>query len=78
VAGTNRYLNQNVIFSGNFVPLTNTLNPWTNANAINGGVNAQNSNFALPAVELLSNSRITGKASIGNKREIEVNATPTP
>ena len=71
VAGTNRNLRENVVFSGNLIPLTNIV--WTNASAVGGGEGAMPT--ALPD-SLLSNSRISGKAVIGNQREIDVNATP--
>lgn len=75
VTGTNRALNQNVIFSGNFVPLTNA-SPFSNSYAFGGsGGGAPPPTPALPASVLL-NSRISGKAVIGNKSEVTVDATP--
>ena len=70
VAGTNRNLNQNVIFSGNLIPLTN-------APILTGAVGTRRA-LELPVESLLSNSRISGKAVIGDQKEIEVNATPAP
>jgi len=70
VAGTNHNLNQNVIFSGNLIPLTN-------APILTGAAGAQRA-LELPAESLLSNSRISGKAVVGDQKEIEVNATPAP
>jgi hypothetical protein len=76
VAGTNRHLQQNVVFSGNVIPLTNA-QLATDGAAI-GGTAAARRAPQLPAELLLSNSRISGKAVIGNQKEIEVNATPAP
>jgi hypothetical protein len=76
VAGTNRQLQQNVVFSGNVMPLTNAP-PATGAGAI-GGFGGARRAPASPSDPLLSNSRISGKAVIGEQNEIEVNATPAP
>jgi hypothetical protein len=77
VTGTNRNLRQNVVFSGNLIPLTNVLATGTNANGTvgfgGGGAGAMPTTLS-PL--LLSNSRISGKVVIGNQKEIEVNATP--
>ena len=84
VAGTNRNLNQNIVFSGNLIPLTNVLLASTNAAFFGGGAGgggsggAQNAMQGLPAASLLSNSRISGKVVIGTQKEVEVNATPGP
>jgi hypothetical protein len=80
VAGTNQNLKQNVIFSGNFVPLTNSQfglrgNGFGGGGGAGGGRRPAN---PTPAGTLLSNSRITGTAVIGNQKAIEVNATPAP
>jgi hypothetical protein len=73
VAGTNRNLNQNVVFSGNFIPLTNVSGAYASGFG-EGGASA----VQTPANSLLLNSQISGKAVIGNQKEIEVNATPAP
>jgi hypothetical protein len=78
VAGTNRNLNQNVVFSGNLIPLTNILSLRSNAGAFGGALRTGRPAPAMPEPSLLSNSRISGKAVIGNEKEIEVNATPAP
>lgn len=78
VAGTNRNLNQNVVFSGNLIPLTNALFLRSNAGAIGGALRTGRAAPMMPEPSLLSNSRISGKAVIGNEKEIEVNATPAP
>jgi hypothetical protein len=76
VAGTNRNLQQNVVFSGNVIPLTN--GQLATDGAASGGIAGARRASQLPAELLLSNSRISGKAVIGNQKEIEVNATPAP
>jgi hypothetical protein len=75
VEGTNRSLNQNVVFTWNFVD--------TNALAA-GNLNYQNTAQKLDATKLpsqfpalLQNSFINGRAEFGEGREIEVNAVPT-
>jgi hypothetical protein len=78
VAGTNRNLNQNVVFSGNLIPFTNTLHPRSNVGGFGGAMPAARAAPAMPEPWSLSNSRISGKAVIGNEKEIEVNATPAP
>lgn len=74
VEGTNRTLNQNVVFTWNFVD--------TNALA-NGNLNYQNVQQKLDATKLpaqfpalLQNSFINGRAQFGEGREVEVNAVP--
>jgi len=79
VAGTNRNLKQNVIFSGNFVPLTNSPFATEGARFGGGGLGGERSNASQSQIDtLLSNSRINGTAVIGNQKPIEVNATPAP
>lgn len=76
VTGTNRNLKQMVTFSGNFIPLTNSI-LWTNTflNGTGGaGGAAGAASEKLPL--LLLNSRISGKAVIGAGKEIDVNAAP--
>jgi len=76
VAGTNRTLNQQVIFSWNFVPLTNEL-PAMQIKSPGGGGNVlQNSLPAQQLPSLLNNSVINGRAQLGNTKEIEINAVP--
>jgi hypothetical protein len=76
VAGTNRNLKQNVIFSGNFVPLTNN-SPITGVGKI-GGFGGAAPVSVVPSDLRLSNSQISGTAVIGNQKGIEVIATPAP
>jgi hypothetical protein len=75
VIGTNRNLRQNVVFSGNLIPLTNAAFTRTNVAAV-GGL-AGSAMPATPPPSLLLNSRIAGKAVIGNQTVIDVNATPS-
>jgi hypothetical protein len=76
VAGTNRTLNQQVIFTWNFVPLTNEL-AAAQVKVPAGGGNV--SNQTAPAQQfplLLNNSAINGRAQLGSDKEIEINAVP--
>ncbi|HEX4265289.1 MAG TPA: hypothetical protein VH597_13210 [Verrucomicrobiae bacterium] len=78
VTGTNRNLRQNVVFSGNLIPLTNAVLTRTNMSAVSG-LSGGGGGGAMPALtpSLLLNSRISGKAVIGNQTTIDVNATPS-
>jgi hypothetical protein len=78
VAGTNRNLRQNVVFSGNLIPLTNNVVTRKNVGAVTGlaGGGGGGAMPAAPMSSLLLNSRISGKAVIGNQKAIDVNATP--
>ncbi len=76
VVGTNRTLNQQVVFAWNFVDLTNAL-AATQGRIPPGGANMLMNN--LPAQQLpliLNNSAISGRAQLGNAKEIEINAVP--
>ena len=83
-AGTNRTLNQPVLFWGN-LSITDTNAP--NANAVNGiraGVTLAPQSGAFPAQNAppqnqlqFQNSRIQGQATIGASNRIEINAVPT-
>ena len=76
VAGTNHNLKENVVFSGNLIPLTNTTLFMDKGGL---GASAAAKGASSSSVEsLISNSRISGKAVIGEQKEIEVNATPAP
>jgi hypothetical protein len=81
VAGTNRSLKQNVVFTGNLVTLSNS------GQMARQGVNAPDAgggggNLFQPSVanqmqqSLLSNSRIAGTALINNTNAIQINAMP--
>ena len=83
VAGTNRTLNQKVVFSGKLFGVTNAAAAATGlGNAWDGG--SANRLGATPLIggqvgpAPLSPSRIAGKAVIGRGREIEINAVPVP
>jgi len=78
VTGTNRSMNQNIIFSGNFAPATNAVSLGAITNSVNMGIGgalnygtAQNSNQLL-------NSRISGRAQIGKGKEIQIDAISAP
>ena len=73
VTGTNRSMNQRVVFTGNFTSATNSvLTTMTNPAPFG---NVQNSAGFLNS---LSNSRISGSAQIGKDKEIRIEAVPTP
>ena len=83
VAGTNRNLNENVIFSGNFVPFTN--NQLTAGargfggvgGGFGGGGGAGGDQAAgQPVQAALSNSQINGNVVIGDQKAVDVIATP--
>lgn len=75
VAGTNRTLNQQVVFTWNFVALSNA--PVRAPTAGVGGAQNQNTSAVpqqFPA--LRNNSGISGRAQINAGREFEINAVP--
>jgi hypothetical protein len=78
VAGTNRSLNQRVVFTGNLVPDTNlavALQVSTNLSLEGGPGGAQNAP-AQQGLLQLNNSRISGKVVIGTGQAVEINALP--
>jgi len=88
VTGTNRNLKQNLVFTGNFIPLTNTASRRTGFGGLSGTISAGRAaaepaaaspTAAEPAESPVSllNARISGKVIIGNQKEIEVNAAPS-
>jgi hypothetical protein len=84
VAGTNRSLRQNVVFTGNFVPADEAANAQivSNVTAIqNNRLSNQNQlrNQQQQLQELLpwNNGRISGQAVLDNKQTIAVEASPT-
>jgi len=82
VEGTNRSLNQNVVFTGNFVPrdsaanaqMISNLNSLQNNRALNQGQlrNRLQSQQQVP----WNNGRISGQAVLGNTQTIPVEASP--
>jgi hypothetical protein len=76
VSGTNRNLKQNIVFSGNFIPLTNRPSTPAVSGAIAGAAEKGRESSETTTPPLLLNSRIAGKVVIGGEREIEVNAAP--
>jgi hypothetical protein len=78
VSGTNRNLKERITFSGNFIPLSNLSNTANNAGATGGLAGGRNTTTFNAAPPVFLNSRIAGKAIIGDNREIEVNANPVP
>jgi hypothetical protein len=75
VAGTNRTLNQQVVFAWNFVGLTNEL-ATAQTKAPAAGVKDWQNNLPAQPLPWLNNSAINGRAQLGSAKEIEVNAVP--
>lgn len=83
VAGQNRTSKQNVVFSGNLIPLTNVAanvqqgSQGNNANAV-GGSQSQTAAAApqSQSQSLFSNSRIAGTVTVDATNQIEINAVP--
>ena len=76
VSGQNRTSKQNVVFSGNLIPLAggavnSQVAPSVNNSAVHGEM-SQPQNAAL-----FSNSRIAGTATVNTTNKIEINAMPT-
>ena len=76
VAGQNRTSKQNVVFTGNLLPLAggtvNSQAGGTVNNSAGGGEMSQAQNTAI-----FSNSRIAGTATVDTTNQIEINALPT-
>lgn len=78
VAGQNRTSKQNVVFSGNLIPLSNaTANAVQNFQGSNANV-LSNSRAAanMLSQSLFSNSRIKGTVTVDATNQIEINAVP--
>lgn len=75
VTGTNRTLNQNVVFSWNFLP-TNETAAAAQLNYKEVMKEADFSKQTSPFPVLLQNSYINGRVQYGEGREMEVNAVP--
>jgi hypothetical protein len=86
VAGANRSLKQNVVFTGNLIAISNTTtNAATNATqkfsnqnagARAGQFQSANANSSQAQGLLFNNSRIAGTATIDDTNKIEINAVP--
>jgi hypothetical protein len=75
VAGTNRSSQQNIVFSGNFVPFTN-YQPATNIRAFGGFGGGAAPTAGLPVEARLSNSQINGTITVDDQKAVNVIATP--
>jgi len=75
VEGTNRTLNQNVVFSWNFVG-TNSTFTTSQLNRTSGTLNQDATKQSAQFQMLLNNSVINGRAQLGPAQQIEVNAVP--
>jgi hypothetical protein len=86
VAGANRSLKQNVVFTGNLIAISNAAtNAATNATqkfsnqnagARAGQFQSANGNAVPAQGSLFNNSRIAGTATIDDTNKIEINAVP--
>jgi hypothetical protein len=79
VAGTNRSVNQKVVFTGNLLTATNltvSLPVATNL-AVGSSLGGIQGGSAQSGGLLLLNSRISGKVVIGSGKAVEINALPT-
>ena len=79
VAGTNRTLHKKVVFTGNLVAAANVtlFTPITNALSYRSAVGGSQPALAGQSPQPLRNARISGKAVIGDRKEIQINAVPT-
>jgi len=79
VAGTNRSLNEKVVFTGNLLAPTNlTLSlPVATNLSIGGGLGGFQNAPAQQSLLPLLNYRISGKVVIGGGKAVEINALPT-
>ncbi|MCU0784037.1 MAG: hypothetical protein MUF81_08320 [Verrucomicrobia bacterium] len=76
VAGTNRTLNRQIVFTWNFVPLTNELAAAQIKASGRDGKVLQNNLPAQQFLLLLNNSFINGRAQLSGAKDIEINAVP--
>ncbi|MFO1512548.1 MAG: hypothetical protein U1F83_06485 [Verrucomicrobiota bacterium] len=75
VEGTNRTLNQNVVFTWNFVNPTNAL-AASQTKTISGALTQDASKLPSQFPMMLQNSIINGRAQLGPAQQTEVNAVP--
>jgi hypothetical protein len=75
VVGTNRTLNQQVVFAWNYIPLTNAT-AVTNGRFATEEISTINSLNRLQQFPGFQNSYLNGRAQISTDKEIEINARP--
>ena len=75
VAGTNRTLNQQVVFSWNCVPITNA-QAFSNSGFAASELKKMDPAKMPQQFPGLQNSYINGRAQIASEKEIEINARP--
>jgi len=68
-------LNENIVFSGNFVPFTNH-QLAANAGGAGGEVEVRDQSASRPIQAVLSDSQIEGHIVIGDQKAIDVIANP--
>jgi hypothetical protein len=78
VAGTNRSLNQKVVFTGNLLTATNLASslPAVTNQSVGGGLGGSQNAPAQQGLLPLLNSQISGKVVIGTGKAVEINALP--
>ena len=83
VVGTNQSLKKIVVFNGNFIAVTSGV-PLVQMNGLlknsfdGGGAGGFQNKISNQSLQLLlSNSRISGTATIDNNKQIQINAVPT-
>jgi len=76
VSGTNKSLNQKVVFSGNLAPVVDSSASDRRTNVIAQPVGRLTSSRGQPGQAWLLNSRVTGRALINDRQQIEINAVP--
>ena len=78
VIGTNRSLNQKVVFTGDLLTATNlvSLAPAATNVSPGGVLERYQAAPAQPGLLPLLNSRISGKVEIGSGKAVEINALP--
>ena len=77
VTGTNRTLNQSVVFTGSLTAMTNAATLGQVTSNLGATVGRSRLPSAQPTLVPPVNSRISGKALIGRNTEVEINAVPT-
>ena len=74
VTGTNRSLNQTIVFTGTLRPTNNVVaRESVNAPSLSNRVSLDSSR---PSIVPLGSSRVSGTVLVGNRQPVEINAVP--
>jgi hypothetical protein len=76
VSGTNKSLNQKVVFSGNLAPVIDSSMSDRGTNVSAQPVGHLTGSLGQAGQAWLLNSRVTGRALINDRQQIEINAVP--